>query len=221
MKSIFGSAFALALVLVPTFARADGEEQPPPLPPTQPAPSQATPSAQPPPADTTANASAEKPQRIIPIGIRADGGYSLRTLEKLPLTGADLGLAIGAQPNRHFAVWGETRLFIGSTENGLGVKGFRLNCDLDIVIDRFRITFDPGIFIVGINRATRDQTIVGWGPKLGVAARFDFVQTDAFALFARAGVEGGPTFSDGSLFGGATFGAGIDFDIRHGDRNLL
>lgn len=216
-SSLLRGFFAFLLLLIPTVARADGEE---PLPPPAPPPAQPAPPT--PATDAPATpAPKEQPQRIVPVGIRVDGGYSLRTLQKLPVSGADIGLAIGAQPTKHFAVWGASRLFIGSTENGLGVKGFRLQCDLDIVIDRLRITFDPGIFIVGISRATKDQTIVAWGPKLGAALRFDAVQTDSFALFARAGIEGGPTFSDGSLFGGVVLGAGIDFDIRRGDRNNL
>jgi hypothetical protein len=183
--------------------------------PTEPAPAPPAPEPPPPPPP--------KPEKkkSIPIGLRVDGGYGVRTLEKISVTGADFGLGIGAQPTKHIAIYGAARGFFGSTEFGLGVKALRIACDFDIVIDRFRIGFDPGIFVVGIDRATKDQTIVAWGPKLGAAARFDVVRADVFALFLRASADGGPTFSDGSLFGGVMVGAGIDFDIKPGDRESL
>lgn len=186
------------------------EQVPTPAPATSaPAPEQPAPPAPPP------------KKKSVPAGIRVDGGYGIRSLEKLPVNGADIGVAFGAQPMKYFAVYGAARGFFGSTEFGLGVKALRLTCDFDIVVDRFRIGFDPGIFIVGVDRATRDQTIVAWGPKIGAAARFDVVRADIFALFVRASADGGPTFSDGSLFGGFMFGAGIDFDIKPGDRESL
>jgi hypothetical protein len=182
--------------------------------PTEPAPPPPAPEAPPAPP---------KPEKkkSIPIGIRVDGGYGVRSLEKISVTGADFGLGIGAQPMKHFAIYGAARGFFGSTEFGLDVKALRIACDFDIVIDRFRIGFDPGIFVVGIDRATKDQTITAWGPKLGASARFDVVRADVFALFLRASADGGPTFSDGSLFGGVMVGAGIDFDIKPGDRESL
>jgi len=137
------------------------------------------------------------------------------------VTGADFGIAIGAQPSRHFAVYGAARGYFGSTEFGLDVKSLRLTADMDIVIDRFRIGFDPGLFFVGVSRATRDQTIVGWGPKIGVSMRLDAVRTDSFAFFVRAAADAGPTFSDGSAWAGWMLGAGIDFDIKSGDRESL
>ncbi|MBX3227665.1 MAG: hypothetical protein KIT84_15020 [Labilithrix sp.] len=219
MNRVLALASAVVLLLTPALAHADDGDLPAeePAPAPTPAPPAPAPSA-PAPAETPAPV---RPQRQIPVGVRADGGYGLRALEKLPVSGADLGLAVGAQPGRHFAFWGEFRLFLGSTENGLGVKSGRFNFDLDIVIDRLRITLDPGIFVVGVDRATKNQTIVSWGPKLGAAARLDVLQSESFALFARAAIEGGPTFADGSLFGGFTFGGGIDFDIKRGDRSSL
>lgn len=216
----FATLSASALMFAST---ASAQEQPAPnggviieQVPTEPQP--ATPAPTP---DAPAQPQAPKKEKSIPAGIRVDGGYGLRTLEHLPVNGADIGVAIGAQPAQHFAIYGAARGFFGSTEFGLGVKALRFGVDFDIVIDRFRIGFDPGIFIVGVSRATRDQTITAWGPKVGIAARFDVVRSDVFALFIRAAVDGGPTFSDGSLFGGAVFGAGVDFDIKPGDRESL
>lgn len=173
-------------------------------------------------ADQPARPAEPEKKKSIPVGIRVDGGYGLRTLEKISVTGADFGVGIGAQPSKYFAVYGAARGFFGSTEFGLNVKALRLAVDFDVILHpRFRIGFDPGIFIVGVDRATRDQTITAWGPKIGAAARFDVVRADIFALFLKASADGGPTFSDGSLFGGVMFGAGIDFDIKPGDRESL
>lgn len=202
----------------PTTTQNDGviieqvpAEQPAPPAPAEPAPAEPAPSSDHEPLK----------KKSIPVGIRLDGGYGMRAVEQISTTGADVGLGIGAQPAKHFAIYGAARGFFGSTEFGLGVRALRITCDLDIVLDRFRIGFDPGIFIVGVDRATKNQTIVGWGPKVGVNARFDVIRADVFALFLRASADGGPTFSDGSLFGGFMLGGGIDFDLKPGDRESL
>jgi hypothetical protein len=171
----------------------------------------------PPPVDQ----SKEPPKKSIPVSLRVDGGYGIRSLEKLPVTGADIGVAIGAQPSKHFAVYGAARGFFGSTEGGLDVKALRMTVDMDVVIDRIRIGFDPGLFWVGVSRVTKDQTIVGWGPKIGIALRVDVFQQEPFAVFLRAAADAGATFSDGSMFGGFFIGAGLDFDIKAGNRSTL
>jgi hypothetical protein len=181
-------------------------------------PAETPPPPAPPPAEQP---KAPPPTKSIPVSLRADGGYGIRSLEKLEVTGADVGLAIGAQPAQHFAVYGALRGFFGSTEGGLDVKALRVTIDMDIVIDRFRIGFDPGMFWVGVDRVTKDQTIVGWGPKLGISARLDVFRTDPFAFFVRAAADAGATFADGSMFGGVVLGGGIDFDIKPGDRSTL
>lgn len=152
-------------------------------------------------------------RRRTPIGLRLDGGYSYRELLELPITGADIGLALGSQPSRHFGVWGTTRLFLGSTENGLDVYTARLGADFDIVLDRVRIDLGPNLFLVGIARAARDETILSWGPAAHAGLRLDFVRAEAFAMFVRADADAGWELYDGSLYWGATFGGGVDFDL--------
>lgn len=212
---LFASCFALTSVAAPVLA----DEPPAPgnggvlvEPPPPPAP---------PPVDAPAKPAEPPKKKKVPVSVRVDGGYGLRSLEELSVKGGDVGVGIGAQPLPTFAIYGAVRGFFGSTELGLDVKALRVGCDLDVVFDRFRLGFDPGIFVVGIGRATRDQTIVAWGPKIGAIARVDVVRADLFALFLRASVDGGPTFSDGSLFGGVTLGAGVDFDVMPGDRESL
>jgi hypothetical protein len=229
MNKMHYTVIAAALTLS-NVALAD---EPPlqPLPPAQPSQDgvkiEEVPPAEPqPPVVQPAAAPAEQPKpppptKSIPISLRTDGGYGIRSLEKLPVTGADVGLAIGAQPAKHFAVYGALRGFFGSTEGGLAVKALRVSVDMDIVIDRFRIGFDPGMFWVGVDRVTKDQTIVGWGPKLGVSLRLDLFRSDPFAFFFRAAADAGATFADGSMFGGVLLGGGIDFDIKPGDRSTL
>lgn len=148
----------------------------------------------------------------MPIAIRADGGYSFRRVVDLPLTGADMGVVIGFQPLSYAVIWAATRLMLGSTEAGLAVYTWRLGGDVDFIFDRLR--FSPGlnVFIVGVERATRDDTIVSWGPAAHVGVRADLVQLDGFAL--RGDIDAGVEVRSGSLYWGPTLGGGLDFDIR-------
>lgn len=174
---------------------------------------------QPPPPEPEAPKPPPKPRA--PVFIKADGGYNIRTLEKLPIHGADIGLGLGAQPTRHIAIGAMARLELGSTEAGLSVKGGRFACEMQFIFDRFHILLEPGFFILGLSRITFDQTIVAGGFDLGLGARFDVVRDDMYSLFLRIGGDAGPTFGDGSLYAGATFGAGVDFDFVRGDRAKL
>lgn len=183
-------------------SEGDGEEAPPSAPDShEPAPSTR-------PTTTT---------RPV-VGLRVEGGYAPRTLLSLPVTGADAGLAIGAQPSRHIAIWGTTRLFLGSTESGLDVVSFRAGGDVEAVFDRFRIGSGLHLLVLGVSRATRDNTILTWGPATFASARFDVIQSEGFALFARASLDVGIEVSSGSLFWGPTLGGGVDFDLGGGSR---
>lgn len=220
-RTLLASTFLSAGLCSTRLAHAD--EPPPPNPalvhassvadPNVPASSPATPSS-----DATAPAPAAKTKWAMPIGLRADGGYTLRSLMEIPVKGADMGLAIGAQPSRHFAIWGVTRLMFGSTENGLSVSTWRLGADFDLVVDRVR--FSPGVnfFLVGVTRAVRDDTIYSWGPAAHVGARVDVIRDDSFAIFGRADIDVGFEVHNNSAYWGPTFGAGVDFDLA-GDRS--
>lgn len=155
------------------------------------------------------------------IGVRLDGGYSPRELLSLPVVGADMGLAAGGQPYRHAAFWGSTRLFLGSTENGLSVFSFRVGGEVEAVLDRFRIGGGLHIFVVGVSRAVREQTILSWGPALSASARVDVIQSEGFTLFARAAIDGGYEVRGGSTFWGPALGGGVDFDVGGGPRAAL
>jgi len=156
-----------------------------------------------------------------PIGLRLDGGYAMRELVSLPVAGADIGLALGAQPKKALAIWGTSRLLLGSTENGLDVFAFRLGTDLEgVLFDRLRLGGGAHLLVVGVGRAARNQTILSWGPAGALTARVDLIQSDGFAIFARAAVEAGYEIYDGSIFWGPTLGGGVDFDIG-GDRAAL
>jgi hypothetical protein len=148
-----------------------------------------------------------------PVGLRLDGAYSQRTLLELPVTGADMGLALGAQPSRGLAVWWAGRFFLGSTEHGLGVYTARLGADLDFVVDRLRFGIGPNLFLVGVSRAARDETILSWGPAAHVGLRLDFVRTQGYAMFVRADADAGWEIYDDSIYWGGALGAGVDFDL--------
>ena len=190
----------------------EGEETPSAV--VQPSPTSQPPASA---ADATresAAAPAPRPPKPAPVvGVRVDGGYSPRQLLSLPVVGADMGLAVGAQPYRHAAFWGATRLFLGSTENGLSVVSFRAGGEVEAVFDRFRIGGGLHLFVVGVSRAVREETIMSWGPALLASARVDVIQSEGFALFARAAVDGGFEIHNGSMFWGPTLGGGVDFDL--------
>ena len=149
-----------------------------------------------------------------PVGLRIDGGYSPRKLVSLPVVGADMGLAFGAQPKREVAFWGASRLFLGSTQNGLDVFSFRIGGEVEgVLLDRLRLGGGMHGFVVGVGRAVRDQTILSWGPAASATARIDLIQSDGFAIFARAAVDAGYEIYNGTIFWGPTLGGGVDFDI--------
>lgn len=160
-----------------------------------------------------AHASAPRTKPPTVIGLRVDGGYSLRKLVALPLTGGDVGVALGARPEPNVALWGTTRMFIGSTEHGLSVYTWRLGGDFDYILDRVRVGLGLNLFVVGVGRAVRDDTIVSWGPALHGGARVDVVQAEGFTLFLRADIDAGWEVRNGSIYWGPTLGAGVDFDI--------
>jgi len=225
MKRSFVVACALAL-FTPAIAHAQAQVVPPESstttqpqqqqPPQQPAP---TPLVVGPPSETPNAPTLPKKKKATPVGLRIDGGYSFRKLVQLPLKGADIGVALGAQPTPWAAYWGVTRLFLGSTENGLSVYTWRLGADFDLIpFDRLRIMPGINFFLVGVERAVRDDTITAWGPAAHLGLRVDIVQTDGFALFGRADIDAGYEFYNSTVYWGPTLGAGVDFDL-HGDRS--
>lgn len=207
-----------AVVVVTTFASAARSEAPTTAEGGE-EPADATPSA---PrfveirayeASPPAPVAPRPPKPMPPVGLRLDGGYARRTLFDIPIGGADVGLAVGAQPSAWGAYWGSVRLLLGSSENGLSVFSVRLGPDADLVWRRLRLGTGASLFVVGVGRAVRDETILSWGPAVHAAARFDVAQADGFALFVRGAIEGGYEVQGDSLFWGPTFGAGGDFDI--------
>lgn len=216
--------FALSIVVVlGTLSRAAAAQAP------FGGPEDHEPSSTPPPAAEAtlpdeASASRIAPQAKkppTPVQLRLDGGYSPRRLVSLPVVGADMGLALGAQPSKYAAVWGTSRLFLGSTENGLDVFSARIGMEAEgVILERLRLGLGLQGFLVGIDRAARDQTILSWGPAIAATARVDLFQSDGYAIFARAASDGGVEVYEGTAFWGATFGGGVDFDIV-GERAAL
>jgi hypothetical protein len=202
----------LALLLLPKAASAQVEpsstEDPPPAAPAAP-PTVivANPTPAPPPEDK------EKKWATI-VGARFDGGYAIRSLFDIPIGGADIGAAVGGQPLEHGAFWAVTRVLIGSTESGLSFWDVHIGAEGEGVIDRFRIGGGVGGFLLGISRATSNQTIRTWGPEVRAHIRFDAIQADGFAIFVRAAIQAGMDFYDDATIWGPTVGAGVDFDLK-------
>ena len=148
------------------------------------------------------------------VGARFDGGYAFRKLFDIPITGADIGGAIGAQPLEHGAFWGVVRVLVGSTEAGLKFYDVHFGAEGEAVFDRIRVGGGVGGFVLGVSRVTFDQTINTWGPEVRAHLRVDAIQADGFAIFVRAALSGAFEFYDSAAIWGPTVGAGVDFDLK-------
>lgn len=194
-----------ALVFVLAQVETNVVEETPPEPPPPTVVVAAQPAAERPPAP---------PKPSAPVSLRFDGGYAPRKLFTIPVTGADVGLGVGAQPSEHAAFWGSTRVLIAGTENGLEVWDLRFLGEGEYVaFDRLRLGGGVGLFVLGVGRAARSETIVSWGPVAQGMARFDVVREDQFGIFVRAAISGGYDVYDSSAFWGPTIGGGFELDI--------
>lgn len=203
----------LALFFFPSAASAQVDATPATEEPAQPAPPQAVIQATPTPPPAAPDAKEKKWATI--VGARFDGGYAIRNLFDIPIRGADIGAALGGQPLEHAAFWAVTRVMIGSTESGLSFWDVHIGAEGEAVLyDRFRIGGGLGGFLLGVARATRDETIRTWGPEVRAYARFDAIQSDGFAIFVRAAIQAGYEFYDSATIWGPTIGAGVDFDLK-------
>lgn len=184
------------------------EESAPPSPEQQPVP-QPYPDVKPRP-----------PKPAPPVSLRFDGAYAPRKLFSIPVTGADFGFGVAAQPIEHGAFGGSLRGFVGSTENGLRVWDFRGIAEAEaIAIERLHLGGGVGFFVLGVARAARDETIRSWGPQLQAHARIDIVRADDYALFVRGALSGGFDLYDSSMFWGPSIGAGFDIDVAGSRRH--
>ncbi|HEY8074595.1 MAG TPA: hypothetical protein VIF62_10800 [Labilithrix sp.] len=190
------NTIAIAVLLVAPRALAQEPELPPLPAPT---------------ADEPPSPPAPKPKT--PVGLRLDGGYATRRLFDLGVSGADLGLAVGPQPNEHLAAWAAPRLFLGSTDNGLSVWSLRVDGELEYVVDRLRLGGGVGAFVIGVHRAARDETLLSYGPEARITARFDIVKNEDLAFFLRGALDCGGDLLAGSLFWGPSIGAGMQFEL--------
>lgn len=202
MKTRAFSISSIVVLLATT--RAFGQEEPEPE----------TVVVQPPPAaDEPPPPPPQPPKKKTPVGLRFDGGYSPHRLFSLGVTGADLGLGVGPRISEHAQMWGTPRVFVGSTENGLSVWSVRLGGEAEVVFDRLRFGGGVGIFVMGVHRAVRSETLLGYGPDLNVAARFDVVKSDDLAFFVRGAVDGSMELRSGSIFWGPYAGIGVQIEL--------
>lgn len=154
------------------------------------------------------------PKPSPPVSLRFDGAYAPRKLFTIPVTGADVGFGVGAQPDEHAAFWGSTRVLLAGTENGLKVWDVRALGEGEYVaFDRLRLGAGVGVFVLGVGRAARNETIVSWGPVAEGMLRFDVVREDDYGIFVRAALTGGYDVYDSSAFWGPSVGAGFELDV--------
>jgi hypothetical protein len=210
----------LALLLVAPAAHAQdlfapsgaGEEAPSAAPDAAPAPAA-------PPADSDywwrARPAAPRPPRIPkPLALRFDGAYAPRRLFTLGVTGADLGLALGVQTSQHTAWWAASRVSLGSTENGLSVWSGRAGAEVEAVFDPIRFGVGASFLFMGVDRATRNETLTSFGVEVRAFGRVDFVRNDDYALFLRAGLDAGAEARGESTFWGPALGLGVELGLR-------
>lgn len=230
MSPRFSSVFLAvpALLLVASTARAQetfGATQPDDDAPAQPSPS-------PPPGGAgggvtlTAPASADdywwrkqgeppRPVRVPkPLALRLDGGYAPRRLFDLGVSGADVGLGLGVQTTHHSAWWATSRLSLGSTENGLSVWSSRFGAEVEGVFDPVRFGIGASLFVMGVGRAEREETLLSYGIEGRAFGRVDITRNDDYALFVRAGIDAGAEARAGSVFWGPAFGVGVELGVR-------
>jgi hypothetical protein len=149
-----------------------------------------------------------------PVSVRVDGGWAPRKLFTIPVTGADFGFGTVAQPVEHAAFGGSLRGFVGHTENGLRVWDVRALGEAEVIaLERLHLGAGVGVFILGVARAARDETIRSWGPEGQLTARFDVVRDDNYAIFVRGALSGGYDVYDSSAFWGPSIGAGFELDV--------
>lgn len=194
------------LVVLAQIDAASGEEEEATAPPASP------------PPPIVEHVVAAPPKASPPVSLRFDGAYASRKLFSLSVTGADLGLGILVQPSPHMGVGGSVRGFIGGTEHGLRVWDVRVMGETEVIaFDRLHLGSGIGLFLLGVERAARDETIRSWGPQMQGHARFDIVRDD-YAIFVRGALSGGYDLYDSSFFWGPSIGAGFELDIA-GRRN--
>lgn len=216
MKRALGIMIAVVLSSSSAYAQDPfGGGAPPEEKPIGP-PAEMPPAADAPPEPAAGEGRGERaprPKPPTPVGLRADGAWSPHRLFALPVNGADVGLAVGPRPQPDVAVWGASRLFLGSTANGLSVWSFSLGAEVEGILGRFRIGGGVGGFLLGVRRAVRNETLLSWGPDIHAATRLDVIQDDDFALFLRAAVGGGYDVYGHSAFWGPSLGAGLELDL--------
>lgn len=149
-----------------------------------------------------------------PMALRFDGGFAPRRLFAIGVTGADMGFGLGVQETRHLALWWATRVSIGSTENGLGVWSGRTGAEIEAVFDPLRFGVGASAILIGVDRASRPQTLHAYGFEARAFVRFDCFRSDDFALFLRGAIDGGVEASSGSAFWGPGIGAGVELGVR-------
>ena len=149
-----------------------------------------------------------------PLALRLDGAYAPRRLFTLGVTGADLGLALGVQTSQHTAWWAASRVSLGSTENGLSVWSGRAGAEVEGVFDPVRFGVGASFLFMGVDRATRNESLMSYGVEVRAFGRFDFVRNDDYALFLRAGIDAGAEARGESTFWGPALGIGVELGVR-------
>ncbi len=167
-----------------------------------------------------ADEAAPPPKPRPSVALRVDGAFAPRRLLGLDVSGGSAGLGVGARFARQAAAWGAARVSLGSTENGLAIRSASIGPEIELILQPVRFAFGAYASAIGVERVTRNKMILGYGPMGAFAVRVDVVDTDGFALFARAAIDVGVELGNGSVFWGPTLGAGFDFDVvgRRPDR---
>ncbi|APR77321.1 Hypothetical protein A7982_02668 [Minicystis rosea] len=170
---------------------------PPPYPygvaPYPPPPLVVSPAEMPPP----------EPERPRHFSFKAFAGPAYRRVYDIPISAADVGLSFGSQRG----IYGEIGALLGRTDQGLFTWQIRPQATFEWPLGRVRLGFGAGFTMIGIQRATRDSYLVGFGVGATGFASVDLVRSargNALFLAGKMALDvlpGGSTDSTAVLWG--------------------
>lgn len=126
-------------------------------------------------------------------GVYSLGGHALGTFE--------LHLGLGAQFGQVGAIHGDFAFAAGETEDGLRTRLYSHAAVWDFIFGRFRPGLGVRGYVVEVERATRPNSMLGFGVAGVLSLGVDVVQTDYANVAIGLEGEGGRVSEDIPLLG--------------------
>jgi hypothetical protein len=192
------SALVVPALLVPVTAYA--QEAPPDDPPVVTS-APVSPSDVPPP---------EPPPDRAHAFLSLEGGYAFQSLYGVPMTGADISAAVGAQWS-DFAVGGILEASPGSTQDGLQTFGMTLGALFEGRADHFRAGGGLRFGAFNVSRITTNGGLFSLSAGAFARASYDVVDLDDAHTQAIFFVVKGSVDTVGAALFGVSGGLGVRF----------